>query len=104
MQLKTMEAVSVVHQIRCDRCGKETERGELGFAEMTSSASTRAMTRFLGTEIGLRRIYVRPVCVTPWAHGSGSGHRPKRLWRPSWQHSSRRYMEGSSPPKSAGPG
>ena len=31
MQLKTMEAVSVVHQIRCDRCGKETERGELGF-------------------------------------------------------------------------
>ena len=36
MQLKTMEAVSVVHQIRCDRCGKETERGELGFAEMTS--------------------------------------------------------------------
>ena len=36
MQLKTMEAVSVVHQIRCERCGKETERGELGFAEMTS--------------------------------------------------------------------
>lgn len=36
MQLKTIEAVSVVHQIRCDRCGKETERGEVGFQEMTS--------------------------------------------------------------------
>lgn len=36
MQLKTIEAVSVVHQIRCDRCGKGAERGEAGFAEMTS--------------------------------------------------------------------
>jgi hypothetical protein len=36
MQLKSMEAVSVVHRIRCDRCGKEAERGEAGFAEMTS--------------------------------------------------------------------
>lgn len=36
MQLKTIEAVSVVHQIRCDRCGKEVERGEVGFGEMTS--------------------------------------------------------------------
>lgn len=36
MQIKIIEAVSVVHQIRCDRCGKEAERGEVGFAEMTS--------------------------------------------------------------------
>jgi hypothetical protein len=36
MQLKGIEAVSVVHQIRCDRCGKEARRGEPGFAEMTS--------------------------------------------------------------------
>jgi hypothetical protein len=36
MQLKITEAVSVMHQIRCDRCGKEAERGEAGFAEMTS--------------------------------------------------------------------
>lgn len=36
MQLKTIETVSVVHQIRCDRCGKEVERGEVGFGEMTS--------------------------------------------------------------------
>ena len=36
MQLRTMEAVSVVHQIRCDRCGKKAERGGLGFAEMMS--------------------------------------------------------------------
>lgn len=36
MQLKGMEAVSVVHQIRCDRCDKEALRGEPGFAEMTS--------------------------------------------------------------------
>lgn len=36
MQLKTIEAVSVVHQIRCDRCGKEAERGEIGFVEMQS--------------------------------------------------------------------
>lgn len=36
MQLKTIETVSVVHQIRCDRCGKEVERGEVGFGKMTS--------------------------------------------------------------------
>ena len=36
MQLMTIETVSVVHQIRCDRCGKEAERGEVGFVEMTS--------------------------------------------------------------------
>lgn len=36
MQLKTTETISVVHQIRCDRCGKEVERGEIGFGEMTS--------------------------------------------------------------------
>lgn len=36
MQLKTIEAVSVVHQIRCDRCGKEAQRDESGFAEMKS--------------------------------------------------------------------
>ena len=35
MQLRTIETVSVVHQIRCDRCGKEAERGEVGFVEMT---------------------------------------------------------------------
>lgn len=29
MQLKTTETISVVHQIRCDRCGKEVERGEM---------------------------------------------------------------------------
>lgn len=34
MQLKTIEAVSVVQLIRCDRCGKEAERGEVGFTEM----------------------------------------------------------------------
>lgn len=36
MQLNTIETVSVVHQIRCDRCGKEAQRGEPGFVEMTS--------------------------------------------------------------------
>ncbi|UUZ73249.1 hypothetical protein LP415_08045 [Polaromonas sp. P1(28)-8] len=36
MQLKGIEAVSVVHQIRCDRCDREALRGEPGFAEMTS--------------------------------------------------------------------
>lgn len=36
MQLKGIEAVSVVHQIRCDRCGKEVQRGEPGFEQMTS--------------------------------------------------------------------
>ena len=36
MQLRIMDVVSVVHQIRCDRCGKEAERGEAGFQEMTS--------------------------------------------------------------------
>jgi hypothetical protein len=35
MQLETIESVSVVHQIRCDRCGKDAERGEVGFQEMT---------------------------------------------------------------------
>lgn len=35
MQLKAIEAVNVIHQIRCDRCGKEVERGEVGFATMT---------------------------------------------------------------------
>ncbi|WP_041389015.1 hypothetical protein [Polaromonas sp. JS666] len=36
MQLNGIEAVSVVHQIRCDRCGKEVQRSELGFEQMTS--------------------------------------------------------------------
>lgn len=36
MQLNTIESVSVVHQIRCDRCGKEAQRGEPGFVEMKS--------------------------------------------------------------------
>lgn len=36
MQLRTIETVSVVHQIRCDRCGNEAQRGEVGFQEMTS--------------------------------------------------------------------
>ena len=36
MQLRIDETVSVVHQIRCDRCGKAAERGEVGFVEMTS--------------------------------------------------------------------
>ena len=36
MQLNTIETVSVVHQIRCDRCGKQAQRGEPGFAEMRS--------------------------------------------------------------------
>jgi hypothetical protein len=34
MQLKAIEPVSFVHQIRCDRCGKEAERGEIGFTQM----------------------------------------------------------------------
>ncbi len=28
--------MSVVYQIRCDRCGKEAERGEIGFTQMRS--------------------------------------------------------------------
>lgn len=36
MQLRTIETVSVVHKIRCDRCGKEAERCEVGFQGMTS--------------------------------------------------------------------
>nr|WP_315246062.1 hypothetical protein [uncultured Albidiferax sp.] len=36
MQIQTIQPVSVVHLIRCDRCGKEAERNEVGFAEMTS--------------------------------------------------------------------
>ena len=36
MQLKAIETVSVVHHIRCDRCGKEVERGEVGFGDMVS--------------------------------------------------------------------
>ena len=36
MKLPIFETVSVVHQIRCDRCGKEAERGEVSFDQMTS--------------------------------------------------------------------
>jgi hypothetical protein len=36
MQYTVIEPVSVVHQIRCDRCGKEAERGEIGFTQMRS--------------------------------------------------------------------
>jgi hypothetical protein len=56
MQLKTIEAVSVVHQIRCDRCGKEAERGEVGFQEMTS----------IGFDAGYGSICANPACATPW--------------------------------------
>ncbi|MDP1656479.1 MAG: hypothetical protein Q8K91_04385 [Hylemonella sp.] len=36
MQLKTIETVSVVHQIKCDRCGSMAERGGFDFHRMTS--------------------------------------------------------------------
>ena len=36
MQIKAIEPMSVVHQIRCDRCGKEAERGEIDFTQMKS--------------------------------------------------------------------
>ena len=36
MRVKTLKTVSVVHQIRCDRCGKEADCGEVGFEQMTS--------------------------------------------------------------------
>ncbi len=36
MRRTDVEAVSVVHQIVCDRCGKETVRNESEFHEMTS--------------------------------------------------------------------
>lgn len=36
MQLKAIGAVSVVDQIRCDRCGKQVHRIEPGFEQMTS--------------------------------------------------------------------
>ncbi|WP_431099006.1 hypothetical protein [Polaromonas aquatica] len=36
MQLKGIEAVSVVDQIRCDRCGNEVHSKESGFEQMTS--------------------------------------------------------------------
>jgi hypothetical protein len=36
MQVNTVESVSVVTQIKCDRCGKEVARDDLGFQEMTS--------------------------------------------------------------------
>jgi hypothetical protein len=40
MQIKSMKMVSVVSQIRCDRCGKEVARGELDFQELTSIGFT----------------------------------------------------------------
>lgn len=36
MKIETMESVSVVDQIKCDRCGKEADRDELDFHAMTS--------------------------------------------------------------------
>ena len=36
MKLEALKVVSVVHQIRCDRCGKETQCGEVGSKQMTS--------------------------------------------------------------------
>lgn len=36
MQRKWIEPMSVVHQIACDRCGREAERNETEFHEMTS--------------------------------------------------------------------
>ena len=36
MQIKTTQAVHVVHRIQCDRCGKETERDDVDFSSMTS--------------------------------------------------------------------
>lgn len=40
MQINSMETVSVVSQIRCDRCDKEVACGELGFQELTSIGFT----------------------------------------------------------------
>ena len=36
MQLKGIEPISVVDQIRCDRCDKEVHRSESDFEQMTS--------------------------------------------------------------------
>ncbi len=48
MQLKTIEAVSVVDQIRCDRCGKEVELGEVGFAKMFSTGFNAGYNSIFG--------------------------------------------------------
>lgn len=36
VQIKAIETMCIVHQIRCDRCGKEVERGEIGFTQIRS--------------------------------------------------------------------
>lgn len=36
MKIETMESVSIVKQINCDRCGKVAERSDLDFHAMTS--------------------------------------------------------------------
>ena len=38
----------MVHQIRCDRSGKEVERGEVGFVEMASIALTAGYDSIFG--------------------------------------------------------
>jgi hypothetical protein len=48
MKIETMESVSVVDQIKCDRCGKVTQRDELTFHAMTSIGFTAGYASIFG--------------------------------------------------------
>ena len=97
MQLRNHGAVSVVYQIRCDRCGKRPERGGFGFAEMMSINADAGYIRFLATgnrvEVDLCEACLRDT-LGAWLGGPGQWQ--TRPWRPSWQHSAGVRHGGSS--------
>ena len=68
MKLETFKTVSVVHQIRCDRCGKEVESGEVGFEQMISIGFNAGYSSIFGdgnrVDIDLCEICVRDTLGT----------------------------------------
>lgn len=88
MRLKTFETVSVVHQLRCDRCRKEAVRGEVGFEQMTSISLEAGYGSIFGdgnqVEVDLCETCLRDTLST-WLRVKAPGDTPYAKMLPAFK-------------------
>lgn len=91
MRLQTFETVSVVHQLRCDRCGKEPERGEVSFKQMPSIDFKAGSGSIFGdrnrVELDLCEICLRETLGT-WLHVKTPADTPYAKMCPTFKSAS----------------